>query len=170
MTVADLPTLFRQQLDVESNVMAGTKPFTEEVYHARLQRILADANAVPPNGPPTVIPMVIVDEGVRGGDVGGTIVGTISCFQRDGQDMIGYWIDRTHWGRGIASQALALFIREVIPRSRRPLHAHVVSANAPSMRVLAKCGFRAVSGGGGTHTREETDRFTAAEVTAFVLD
>ena len=48
MTVADLPTLFRQQLDAESNIMAGTKPFTEDVYHARLERILADANLVPP--------------------------------------------------------------------------------------------------------------------------
>lgn len=155
MTAADLPALFRQQLDAESNVMAGTKPFTEEVYHARLERILADAN---------VLPMVIV-EGV--GDVAATevIVGTISCFQRDGQDMVGYWIDRKHWGRGIASRALELFIHEVVPRARRPLHAHVVSDNAPSMRVLTKCGFRPT----GTFAGEETDRFTAREVTAFVL-
>jgi RimJ/RimL family protein N-acetyltransferase len=152
----DLPTLFRQQLDPESNAMAGTKPYTEEVYHARLKQILADANVVPP----TVIPMVIVEGEAE------TIVGTISCFQRDGQDMVGYWIDRNHWGRGIASQALALFIREVIPRTRRPLHAHVVSGNAPSMRVLTKCGFRAT----GNFAGEETDRYTAREVTAFVLD
>jgi RimJ/RimL family protein N-acetyltransferase len=150
-TVADLPTLFRQQLDAESNVMAGTKPYTEGVYHARLRQILADAN---------VIPMVIVEGAAE------TIVGTISCFQRDGQDMVGYWIDRSHWGRGIASRALAMFIREVIPPSRRPLHAHVVTDNAPSIRVLTKCGFRPAS----TFAGEETDRYVAREVTAFVLD
>ncbi len=155
MTVADLPALYQQQLDAESNVMAGTKPFTEEVYFPRLERILADAN---------VIPMVIVErDRVDGGGEDEAILGTISCFQREGQDMVGYWIDRAHWGRGIASQALALFIQEI---TRRPLHAHVASGNAPSMRVLTKCGFRQT----GTFAGEETDRFTAREVTAFVLD
>src|SRR4051812_27485885 len=81
----DLPTLFCQQLDPQGNSMAGTKPLSEEAFRARWERIFADAK---------VEPRVIVE-----GDV---VVGAISCFQMDGLDMVGYWIDRPHWGHGIA--------------------------------------------------------------------
>jgi RimJ/RimL family protein N-acetyltransferase len=160
ITADDLPTLFRQQLDPQSNAMAGTKPYAEVVYHERWKKILADA---------AVVPMAIVEAGAKSKDAEGAegvaavIVGSISCFQRDGHDMVGYWIDRQHWGRGIASRALAMFLQQV---PRRPMHAHVLSDNASSIRVLTKCGFRQT----GTFAGEEDARFTAGEVTAFVLD
>src|SRR2546423_61403 len=112
----DLPTLFRQQQDPEGNSMAGTKPHTEESFRAVWERVFAD---------PSVEPRVIV-EGGHGGEL---VLGGITCFQRDGLDMIGYWIDRPHWGRGIASQALALFLQEF---KRRPLHATAARDNAAS--------------------------------------
>jgi RimJ/RimL family protein N-acetyltransferase len=56
----------------------------------------------------------------------------------DGHHHVGYWVDRSHWGKGIASQALALLLGEV---DRRPLFASVATSNAASMRVLQKCGF-----------------------------
>lgn len=31
--------------------------------------------------------------------LGEVLVGSISCFQVDGQDHVGYWIDRSYWGR-----------------------------------------------------------------------
>jgi len=52
---------------------------------------------------------------------------------------VGYWIGREHWGRGVATAALAAFVAEV---TERPLFAHVVNSNAGSIRVLEKCGFR----------------------------
>lgn len=52
--------------------------------------------------------------------------------------LIGYWIGREYWGRGVATQALRLFVAEV---PDRPLHAHVAAHNAGSIRVLQKCGF-----------------------------
>lgn len=52
--------------------------------------------------------------------------------------MVGYWVDRACWGRGIASRALAMFLDEVIAR---PLHARVATTNLGSIRVLEKCGF-----------------------------
>ena len=42
-------------------------------------------------------------------------------------------------GRGIATQALAQFTRQL---TARPLFAHVAVHNAGSIRVLEKCGFR----------------------------
>ena len=51
---------------------------------------------------------------------------------------LGYWIDPQHWGKGIASAALANFLCEV---SIRPIFAHVASHNIGSQRVLSKSGF-----------------------------
>ncbi len=51
---------------------------------------------------------------------------------------IGYWIARDFWGKGIATHALALLLREV---SLRPLYAHVATTNEASLRVLQKSGF-----------------------------
>jgi len=36
----------------------------------------------------------------------GAPVGSISRFPADGEDHVGYWIDRAYWGTGIASRAL----------------------------------------------------------------
>lgn len=52
--------------------------------------------------------------------------------------MVGYWIAKEHWGKGIATQMLSQFLR-IVPD--RPLHAHVAKHNLGSIRVLEKCGF-----------------------------
>ena len=56
----------------------------------------------------------------------------------DGQDHVGYWIDRAYWGMGITSRALHMLLREV---TKRPLVATVATSNGASLRVLQKCGF-----------------------------
>ena len=101
--------------------MAATLPRTAEVFDAHWAKVLAD---------PAVAPRAIL--------VGETLVGTVSCFQRDGQDHVGYWIDRAHWGAGVASRALQLLLQEV---TRRPLVATATTSNGASLRVLQKCGF-----------------------------
>src|SRR3954447_9750172 len=68
----------------------------------------------------------------------GAVAGYTSCFRCDGQDHVGYWIGREHWGNGIATRALRLLLREV---GTRPLYAHVATSNGASLRVLQKCGF-----------------------------
>ncbi len=142
----DLPTLYELQNDPESNEMAGTKPRTREAFLAVWERVVVD---------PNINSRVI--------EVGGAIAGSISCFQADGRDCIGYWIARSHWGQGIASRALAMFLAE---ERRRPLHATAARANAASHRILEKCGFRCV----GFRMGEETDRFIAREIADFVLE
>jgi len=102
---------------------------------------------------------VIGIDGVRGPE----IVGSIARFQADGHDCVGYWIARAHWGKGVASRALTMFLGE---ERRRPLHATAARTNAPSHRILEKCGFRCV----GFRMGEETERFVAREIADFVLE
>lgn len=150
VNAGDLPALFEMQIDAESNALAGTKPRTREVFFAAWERNLAD---------PGVNARVIEINGRHGSE----IVGTISRFQADGHDCVGYWIVRSHWGRGIASRALAMFLAE---ETRRPLRATSARSNAASHRILEKCGFRCV----GFRIGEETDRFLAREIADFVLE
>ena len=52
-----------------------------------------------------------------------------------------YWVDRTLWGRGIASAALRTFLGMT---TERPLFARAASDNAASLRVLQKAGFQRI--------------------------
>jgi RimJ/RimL family protein N-acetyltransferase len=117
----DLQRMFDLQLDPESNRMAVTIPRTREAFDSHWAKVLGD---------PVNTTRVIL--------VGEELVGTISCFPMDGQDHVGYWIDRAYWGMGIASQALHLLLREV---AKRPLVAAAATSNGASLRVLQKCGF-----------------------------
>ncbi|HSM08904.1 MAG TPA: GNAT family N-acetyltransferase [Gemmatimonadota bacterium] len=71
----------------------------------------------------------------------GTILGWIASFQRGSDREVTYWIDRSFWGRGIASAALAHLLTVDLVR---PLFARVASDNTRSVRVLEKSGFVAV--------------------------
>lgn len=142
----DLPALFEIQSDLESNAMAGTKPRTREMFSGVWERSFAD---------PRVNSRVI--------EIDGVIVGSIGCFQAEGHDCIGYWVARSHWGKGVASRALTMFLEE---ERRRPLHATTTGANAASQRILQKCGFRFV----GLRMGEETERYVAGEIADFVLE
>ena len=117
----DLPRMFDLQLDPESNRMAFTIPRTREAFDSHWAKLLDD--------PRNITRAVIV---------GQALVGTISCFPMDDQDHVGYWIDRSYWGKGIASRALHLLLREV---AKRPLVATAATSNRASLRVLQKCGF-----------------------------
>ena len=117
----DLPRMYSMQLDPEANRMAVTIPRTGEAFDSHWAKALDD--------PRNIVWVILVGE---------ELVGTISCFPMDGQDHVGYWIDRAHWGKGIASRALSLLLLEVV---KRPLVASVATSNGASLRVLQKCGF-----------------------------
>ncbi len=122
---ADLPALFRHQLDPDANRMAVANPRDAEAFRAHWATVLAD---------PAVISKAILADGV--------LVGRIGCFKMDGSDAVGYWIGREFWGRGFATRALALLLEDV---PIRPLHARAAKSNVASIRVLERCGF-AVTG------------------------
>jgi RimJ/RimL family protein N-acetyltransferase len=120
----DLPTLFEFQLDPEANRLAATNPRSEDAFNAHWQKVLED---------PSVSVRVIL--------VGDLLAGSISCFESEGLDLVGYWIGREFWGQGVATRALELLLAQVLIR---PLHARVAVANGASLRVLQKCGFTIV--------------------------
>jgi RimJ/RimL family protein N-acetyltransferase len=121
----DLPIFFANQSDRESYELADYPPKDREAFDAHWARIRADDS----NWTRTIV-------------ADGAVVGTMMCFVRDGVQEVGYWIGREYWGRGYASQALALFL-PLVPV--RPLYANLVRTNVGSRRVLEKNGFTVVS-------------------------
>ncbi len=145
---ADVPSLFKIQLDPAGNHLAGTKPRDRAAFDARWEEILRE-----PQHPETrVTPRVIIADGV--------LVGSINVFPQEGTDSIGYWIAREFWGRGIATRAIALLIGEV---ATRPLYARVSSHNTASRRALERNGFVVIS----RDHAPATDRYVGSE--RFVL-
>lgn len=117
----DLDAIFEQHRDPESVEMAKVPSRDREGFDAHWQRVLAG---------PTNVAKVI--------DVDGVVAGTALSWEQDGRRLVGYWLAREYWGRGLATQALAQLVAEL---PQRPLHAWVVTTNAGSIRVLQKCGF-----------------------------
>jgi RimJ/RimL family protein N-acetyltransferase len=78
---------------------------------------------------------------VRTVELEGAVAGNVVSWVHDEERDVGYWIGREHWGKGVASAALASFL---VLLDERPLFAHVAEYNARSIRVLEKCGFVAV--------------------------
>jgi RimJ/RimL family protein N-acetyltransferase len=141
----DLPRMYDLQLDPDSNRMAVTIPRTREAVDSHWAKTLDD--------PKNTTRAILYD---------GAFVGTISCFPMDGQDHVGYWIDRRFWGKGIASRALRLLLEEV---AKRPLTATAATSNEASLRVLQKCGFVVES----VRHSPATDRYPACEEAVLVL-
>jgi RimJ/RimL family protein N-acetyltransferase len=123
---ADIAVFFEHERDPEANRMAAFPARDEEAFVAHWQRLLAD------DAP---IKKTIVCDGV--------VAGNIGCWDGDGMKLVGYWIGREFWGKGLATRALAELLDEVV--TVRPIHAHVAAHNVGSIRVLEKCGFVEVS-------------------------
>jgi RimJ/RimL family protein N-acetyltransferase len=121
VTKEDLPVFFSQQLDPEATRMAAFPARDRDAFTAHWTKILAD---------PSVILRTVVSDG--------EVAGNIVSFESSGKRLVGYWIGRSFWGRGIATRALAAFLEHV---GTRPLHAYVAKSNVASIRVLEKCGF-----------------------------
>jgi RimJ/RimL family protein N-acetyltransferase len=66
-------------------------------------------------------------------EVDGAIAGTIASFRIDDQLEVTYWVDRTLWGKGVASAALQILLAET---AERPVYARAASDNLGSLRVL----------------------------------
>jgi RimJ/RimL family protein N-acetyltransferase len=118
---SDLRIRFEHQMDPEANSMAAFPARDWDAFTAHWAKILADD---------TVTTKTILFDG--------QVAGNIVSFDRSGARLVGYWIGREHWGRGIATKALEGLLREV---TTRPLYAHVATHNVASIRVLEKCGF-----------------------------
>jgi len=104
----DLPLLFEQWADpVAVHMAAFTAPdhMDWDAFERRWSRLRADE---------TVLARVVV--------VDDDVAGTIGSWGESGEREVTYWIGRSYWGKGIATDALIAFL--AVDRSR-PLHARV---------------------------------------------
>ncbi|MFI7540741.1 GNAT family N-acetyltransferase [Actinoplanes sp. NPDC049599] len=95
--------------------------------------------------------------------VDGELAGTTAAFPIGDDTEITYWLDRSWWGRGIATRAVELLV-DLVPV--RPITARAASDNAGSLAVLRKVGFRPV----GKEIAYATARGTEIEETVLRLD
>ena len=118
---ADLLTFFKQQLEPEATRMAAFPARDRDAFMAHWRKILSD----PSLGRKTIL-------------WGGKVAGNVVSWEQKGQRLVGYWLGKEYWGKGIATQSLAAFLEL---EKTRPLYAHVAKHNVGSIRVLEKCGF-----------------------------
>ena len=118
---ADLPLFFAWQRDPESVALSGVPARERDAFDAQWAKIRRE--------PAVILRTILAD---------GEPVGNALAFEQSGRRVVGYRIAREHWGRGIATRALAAFVDEL---EERPLRATVAPGNAASIRVLEKCGF-----------------------------
>ena len=122
MAEGDLHLFYEHQLDGDATQMAAFPPRERGTFMAHWDRIMHDE---------TVLKKTILFDG--------RVAGNILSFEQSGEREVGYWIGREYWCRGVATQALSLFLAHL---QTRPLYAHVAGHNTASLRVLEKCGFR----------------------------
>jgi RimJ/RimL family protein N-acetyltransferase len=140
VTEDDLPIFYEQQADPEANAMAAFPARDREVFAEHWAMVLADDS---------VSKQTILFDG--------HVAGNIVRFEQSGQPLVGYWIGKEYWAKGIATRALSLFLGQV---EVRPLYARVAKHNVASIRVLEKCGFtvageeKAFSSAGGDEVEE----------------
>jgi RimJ/RimL family protein N-acetyltransferase len=128
----DLDIFFVQQQDPEANYMAAftaENPADENAFIIKWAMILGDESFIKQT--------ILYDK---------RVAGHIVRFEQLGEPEISYWIGREFWGKGIATRALALFLRLA---EERPLFARVVKDNIASLRVLQKNGFTIIGEGKG---------------------
>jgi RimJ/RimL family protein N-acetyltransferase len=145
---ADLDTLFDQRRDPESVRIAAftaKDPNDREAFNAHMARVRT--------APDITLRAITRDS---------QLVGSIASFVIDGETEVTFWIDRSVWGQGLASQALTLFLQSL---KIRPVYARAASDNIGSLRVLRKAGFQTI----GTEVSYAPGRGTEIEETILRL-
>ncbi len=137
---SDLPILFEYHRDKDANYMAAftaTEPEDRDRFMSHWDNLMADES----------IPIQIILANSE-------IAGYILSFEIMGEREVGYWLGKSFWSKGIATQALNQFLKVI---TMRPLYAHAAKDNAGSLRVLQKCGFKIVDEGSGFSNARHKD-------------
>ncbi|MDF1838047.1 MAG: GNAT family N-acetyltransferase [Planctomycetota bacterium] len=126
---SDLPTFFEHIQDKEAQHMAAfvhEDPSDRAGFDSHWARLMAS---------PRILKFAI--------EVDSELVGHIMSFDMPGENdqldrEITYWIDKDHWGKGVATGALQRFLGE---EKTRPLNGRAAKDNIASIRSMEKCGF-----------------------------
>jgi RimJ/RimL family protein N-acetyltransferase len=137
MSEVDLPIFFEYQQEPDAKRMAAFPEIERVAFMAHWrEQVLGNAGVQKKT--------IVVDSNVAG---------NVVSWEQSGQRLVGYWVGRAYWGRGIATAALSEFLKHEMTR---PLYAYVAAHNLGSIRVLEKCGFRPVDHGTkGSNGNEE---------------
>src|SRR4051812_32295181 len=118
---SDLPIFFQDQRDPEAVRMAAFPSRDQDAFMTHWAKLRRNSS--------NIIRTIVSD---------GQVAGNIGSWIAEERRLIGYWIGRGFWARGIATAAVGAFIAEL---KERPLHAFVAKHNVGSIRVLEKCKF-----------------------------
>ncbi len=121
VTDDDLPIFFEQQMDPVANQMAAFPARDREAFTTHWTKILGDETVI--------LKTIVLD---------GHVAGNVGSWELSGERLVGFWLGRKYWGKGVATKALSIFLGQV---KARPLYARVAKHNVASLRVLEKCGF-----------------------------
>jgi len=125
VTQQDLPIFFEHQLDAEATRMAAFPSRDRDAFMTHWAKIMnKETNQT------GILNTILADD---------IVAGNVVYWEAGGEPNIGYWLGKTHWGKGIASEAVAQFLTKI---ETRPVYAHVAKHNLASIRVLQKCGFQ----------------------------
>ncbi len=125
VTQEDLPIFFEHQLDAEATRMAAFPSRDRDAFMAHWAKIMSkETNAT------GILNTILAND---------VVAGNVVYWEAAGEPNIGYWLGKIHWGKGIASAAVAQFLAKI---GTRPVYAHVAKHNFASIRVLQKCGFQ----------------------------
>jgi RimJ/RimL family protein N-acetyltransferase len=134
---ADIAVFFEHQLDPEASSMAAFTSRNREDHVAHWHKILRDDS--------------VITKTITFGD---QTAGNVVSWEQGDDRLVGYWVGKDFWGKGIATRALSLFLTQL---KMRPLHAYVAAHNRGSIRVLEKCGFTVAK---RTESPDGVDEFT----------
>lgn len=129
VTDSDLPVFFGHLRDPQAAAMAAIAddhPNDQHAFETRWAKLLRD---------PEVHARTITY--AEGDEVLGHIVG----LPADGEFRVSYWVDRAHWGQGVATAALRAFLDQV---PIRPVVARAPRHNEAAVVVLKRNGFQMV--------------------------
>jgi RimJ/RimL family protein N-acetyltransferase len=141
---SDLDAFYEHQREPEATTMALFPARDRDAFDAHWRRVLADGG---------LTKKTIVHDG--------EVAGNVVSWEQDGRRLVGYWLGKEFWGKGLATRALREFVAEVMTR---PLYAWVATTNVGSIRVLEKCGFVAVG------TRSELDERLSGPVEELLFE
>src|SRR6266436_2959553 len=103
VTKEDLPIFFEHQLDAEATRMAAFPSRDRDAFMAHWARIMSkETNET------GILNTILAD---------GTVAGNVVYWEAAGEPNIAYWLGKTHWGKGIASAALAQFLTKIVAKN-----------------------------------------------------
>jgi RimJ/RimL family protein N-acetyltransferase len=127
LTEADLEALYQFQDDPVANQMADFPARDRDSFFEHWRTNVLGREDVFAQG-------IIADDVL----VGSVLLWSMNAASAHPDWFLGYWLGREFWGKGIASQAVSIFVKS---HSKRPIIAEVASENKGSIRILEKLGF-----------------------------